>query len=255
MKNFVFISICLVFAIKSFAQKQISDQQHAWVTYQGNHKLSPKIGLHTEYQWRRSDYFQHWQQSLLRVGLDYHIHQNAFISAGYGHIITYEYGDMPVNHQFNEHRIWEQFNQKNTLGRFEIQHRYRLEQRFLDNYVKQGTVYERAGTNFRNRIRYRFMAILPLNHKTMENNTLFLNMNDEVFLGFGEGIGSNILDQNRLQIALGYRFNTSFTIQAGYLNQYLVKNAKVFAGNILDQAENNHIITIGLTYNLDFRKE
>ena len=143
MKKTIFISICLILTVGTFAQKQISDQQHAWVTYQGNHKLSPKIGLHTEYQWRRSDYFQHWQQSLLRVGLDYHIHQNAFISAGYGHIITYEYGDMPVNHQFNEHRIWEQFNQKNTLGRFEIQHRYRLEQRFLDNYVKQGTVYER----------------------------------------------------------------------------------------------------------------
>lgn len=254
MKKIVLL-LLLVFASKlHFAQKEIANQQHAWITYQGNHKLTPKIGLHTEYQWRRSDYFQHWQQSLLRVGVDFYLHSNAFFTVGYGNIITYQYGDMPVNHQFNEHRIWQQFNQKNNIGRFEIQHRYRLEQRFMENYVKQGTSYERSGTNYRNRIRYRFMAILPINHTSMENNTLFLNVNDEVFLGFGEGIGTNILDQNRLQCALGFKFNSALTLQAGYLNQYLVKNAKVVSGSILEQAENNHTLTIGLTYNLDFTK-
>jgi hypothetical protein len=254
MKKLFYILLLVTLTKVNFAQKVISNQQHAWVTYQGNHKLTSKIGLHTEYQWRRADYFQHWQQSLLRVGVDYYLHPNAFFTVGYGNIITYQYGDMPVNHPFNEHRIWQQFNQKNSIGRFEIQHRYRLEQRFMDNYVKQGTTYERSGTNYRNRIRYRCMAILPINHKSMENNTLFLNVNDEVFLGFGEGIGTNILDQNRLQFALGFKFNSALTLQAGYLNQYLVKNAKVVSSSILDQAENNHTITFGLTYNLDFTK-
>lgn len=254
MKKIALISFCLILSIGTFAQKVISNQQHAWITYQGNHKLTPKIGLHTEYQWRRADYFQYWQQSVLRIGLDYHVHPNVFFTIGYASIITFQYGEMPVNHQFNEHRIWQQFNQKNTLGRFEIQHRYRLEQRFMDNYVKQGTTYERSGTNYRNRARYRFMAVLSLNHKSMENNTLFLNVNDEVFLGFGEGIGTNILDQNRLQCALGFKFNASCTIQAGYLNQYVVKNAKIASGTLLDQAENNHTITFGLNYNLDFTK-
>ena len=98
MKKLALISICLILTIGSFAQKVISNQQHAWVTYQGNHKLTSKIGLHTEYQWRRSDYFQHWQQSLLRVGVDFYLHPNAFFTVGYGNIITYQYGDMPVNH-------------------------------------------------------------------------------------------------------------------------------------------------------------
>jgi hypothetical protein len=45
-------------------------------------------------------------------------------------------------------------------------------------------------------------------------------------------------------------------VQVGYLNQYLVKNAKVSpAHTILDQAENNHTLTIGLTYNFDFSKK
>jgi hypothetical protein len=246
MKNFVFISICLVFAIKSFAQKQISDQQHAWVTYQGNHKLSPKIGLHTEYQWRRSDNFQHWQQSLLRVGIDYHIHQNAFISAGYGHIITYEYGDMPVNHQFNEHRIWEQFNQKNTLGRFEIQHRYRLEQRFLENWIKDANGnYVKSDNLFRQRIRYRLMILVPLSRKEMADKTLFLNVNDEPFIGFGKGIGKNILDQNRFNINLGWRFYKDLNVQVGYLNQFIAKLDGV-------KMERNHTLLLSTIYNLNF---
>lgn len=252
---FIILSILLVFK-NNFAQKTISNQQHAWITYQGNHKLSSKWGLHTEYQWRRSDYFQDWQQSLARIGLDYHFHSNAFLSAGYGNIITFQYGNMPVNHSFNEHRIWEQFTQTSTVGRISLQHRYRLEQRFLENYVKSGSDIVRSGTLFRNRIRYRALAYIPLNNSSMTDKTLFININDEVFLGFGQGIGTNILDQNRLQIALGWKFNASCMIQAGYLNQYVVKNAKVSAINsVLDQAENNHTITIGLTYNFDFTKK
>lgn len=252
---FLILSFLLVYNT-NYAQKTISNQQHAWITYQGNHKLTSKWGLHTEYQWRRADYFQDWQQSLARIGLDYHFHSNAFLSAGYGNIITFQYGNMPVNHSFNEHRIWEQFTQTSTVGRISLQHRYRLEQRFLENYVKSGSDIVRSGTLFRNRIRYRALAYIPLNNSSMTDKTLFININDEVFLGFGQGIGTNILDQNRLQIALGWKFNASCMIQAGYLNQYVVKNAKVSAINsVLDQAENNHTITIGLTYNFDFTKK
>jgi hypothetical protein len=159
---------------------------------------------------------------------------------------------MPVNHSFNEHRIWEQFTQTSTIGRVSLQHRYRLEQRFLENYVKSGSDYIRSGTLFRNRIRYRALAYIPLNNSSMTDKTLFMNVNNEVFLGFGQGIGTNILDQNRLQIALGWKFNSKCMIQVGYFNQYVVKNAKVSALNsVIDQAENNHTITIGLTYNFD----
>lgn len=254
--KYLFLILCILTLIQTnYAQKIISNQQHAWITYQGNHKLTSKWGLHTEYQWRRADYFQDWQQSLARIGLDYHFQTNAFLSAGYGNIITFQYGNMPVNHSFNEHRIWEQFTQTSTIGRVSLQHRYRLEQRFLENYVKSDSDYIRSGTLFRNRVRYRALAYIPLNNSSMTDKTLFMNVNDEVFLGFGQGIGTNILDQNRLQIALGWKFNASCMIQVGYLNQYVVKNAKVSALNsVLDQAENNHTVTIGLTYNFDFTK-
>lgn len=233
----------------SFSQKTISNQNHAWVTYLGNHKITNKWGVHTEYQWRREDGFTNWQQSLMRIGVDYYVNPTLSATAGYGWIITYPYGDQPIAHQFNENRIWEQVNMKTKFGRFDIQHRYRLEQRILENWVK-GTdgIYTKSDVLFRNRIRYRFMVQVPLTNKDMVDNTLFLNVNDEPFIGFGKGIGKNIVDQNRFIAALGWRFNKDFNIQMGYLNQFVIKPDGV-------KMERNHTLLISTVYNIDFTKK
>lgn len=245
------ISILVVMLINihsAFAQKQISTQNNAWVMYTGNHKLSEKWGIHTEYQWRRADLFDNWQQSLLRLGVDYY-RNSAQYTLGYGWIKSFEYGDQPITHFTNEHRIWEQFILKNKLGRCDFQHRYRLEQRFIENWVKEPNGnFLQDGFLFRQRVRYRFLVTLPLSRKEMADNTLFLALYDEAFLGFGKGIGKNVLDQNRLYGALGWRFNKNFNIQLGYLNQYIIKADGI-------KAERNHTLQIGVTYNLDLFKK
>ena len=231
------------------AQKDISNQEHAWVMYFGNHRLSERWGIHTEYQWRRADLFNDWQQSLLRLGVDYYSKNGAQFTAGYGWIRSYQYGEQPISHNFNEHRIWEQLILKSKAGRFDFQHRYRLEQRFLENWVKDSDgKYNMDGFLFRQRVRYRFLVTMPISRKEMANNTLFLAVYDEPFLGFGKGIAKNILDQNRFYAALGWRFNPNFNVQLGYLNQYVVKKDGI-------QAERNHTLQIGVTYNLDLRKK
>ena len=241
--------VLIISPSNSFSQKEISPQNHAWVMYFGNHKLSEHWGIHTEYQWRRADMFNEWQQSLLRLGVDYYSKQNAQYTVGYGWIKSFQYGDQPIAHNLNEHRIWEQFVIKNKVGRVDISHRYRLEQRFIENWVKDANaVYAQDGFVFRQRVRYRFMATVPLSRKEMKDNTLFLAVYDEPFLGFGKGIGKNILDQNRLYGAIGWRFNKDFNVQLGYLNQYVVKTDGI-------KAERNHTLQIGVTYNIDFTKK
>jgi hypothetical protein len=92
------------------------------------------------------------------------------------------------------------------------------------------------------------MFLVPLNTKTMQDKTLFLNVNNEIFLGFGKGIGKNVLDQNRFNLSLGWRFNTNFNIQIGYLNQYIIKIDGI-------KTERNHTLLTGITYNFDFSKK
>ena len=231
-----------------FAQKNISNQYHAWALYTGTHKITDKVNFMTEYQWRRADGFQHWQQSLLRLGIEYVINPKISVMVGYGWIKTFPYGTQPVLHDFNEHRVFEQVNLKDKLGRFELQHRYRIEQRFIEQYAKNssGEVVQ-VDPVFRNRIRYRATVMVPLSRKEMTDNTLFLNVNDELFVGIGEGIAKNPIDQNRFIAALGWRFNALTNVQGGYLNQFVIKS------NATDM-ERNHSLWVSMVYNLDFSK-
>ena len=76
---------------------------------------------------------------------------------------------------------------------------------------------------------------------------MFLNVNDELFVGIGEGIAKNPIDQNRFIAALGYRFNANTNLQVGYLNQFVIKS------NAIDM-ERNHSLWISMIYNVDFTK-
>lgn len=202
----------------------------------------------TEYQWRRADGFRNWQQSLLRFGLEYEINPKVSVMGGYAWIKTFPYGTQPIQYEFNEHRMFEQVNLKDKAGRLEVQHRYRIEQRILEQYAlnSSGNVVQ-VDPVFRNRIRYRALVMLPLSRKTMGDQTLFLSINNELFVGFGKGIAKNPIDQNRFITALGWRFNAQTNIQVGYLNQF------IFKSNAIDM-ERNHSLWISMVYNLDFTR-
>jgi hypothetical protein len=235
--------------LQFMAQKDIATHENAWLMYLGNHRISDKLGIHTEYQFRRADIFQDWQQSLLRLGLDYYSKKGEQVTVGYAWIKSFPYGEQPIAHSNREHRIWQQYIMKSKLNRIELQHRYRLEQRFIENWksVDDG-VFDMMGYLYRQRVRYRFQIVVPLSKREMSDNTLFFVFNDEVFLGFGKGISNNVLDQNRLFSALGWRFNSACNVQLGYLNQYVIKKDGI-------HVERNHTLQTTVTYNVDWAKK
>lgn len=243
-----YIRLILGCTVTALAQQQTAVQPHAWVVYQGNHLLNDRFSIHTEYQFRRHQYFSAPQQSLTRIGLDYAVSKRATVTAGYGWIVTYPYGQFPVAYRNNEHRIWQQLILRDQHGRFYVDHRYRLEQRFLETKkLNSNGVFMHDDYVFRQRIRYRFNVIYPINKPTLTKHTLFAYVNDEIFLGFGKGIGRNIMDQNRLMAGLGWKVNDQITFQSGYLNQYLQKPDG-------DRRENNHTVWGMIQYHLDFRQ-
>jgi hypothetical protein len=125
----------------------------------------------------------------MRIGIDYTFNPNLTVTAGYGWIVTFPYGDQPVLTDYNEHRIWQQLNLKNKIeSKFrtiDIQHRYRLEQRFIENYIRNSTGdIVKADNVFRQRVRYRALVLIPLTKKTMQDNTLFLNLNNNYQISY-----------------------------------------------------------------------
>lgn len=82
MLKCIMILALLVFPNMGLAQKNIDAQNNGWYMYFGNHKLTNKLSLHTEYQWRRSGFINKRQQSLARLGLDYHLDAQCYGNCG-----------------------------------------------------------------------------------------------------------------------------------------------------------------------------
>ena len=133
--------------------RDVVDQQMSWYMLFGNHRLTDDLGLHTEYQFRRTGLGADWQQSLLRLGLDWHRDDQYVVTGGYGWIRSFPYGEQPIGETFDEHRIWQQLITKSVTGSFKWMHRYRLEQRYMDRP---------SGASWQHRARYFVQITWPV---------------------------------------------------------------------------------------------
>lgn len=211
----------------------------------GNHRITSKWGLHTELQLRRAGIITPVQQHLARVGVDYRLRDNVILTAGYCYVYTGSYGKQPAPLPFNEHRGWQQVMLTHTVNRVRFQHRYRLENRWLERYNSTLLANEII---YVNRFRYRIQLTIPLNKPDMMPGTFFAVVNDEVWVNFGKQIRFNVFDQNRAYAGFGYQLNNACNVQLGYLHQLVFKSDGV-------RVENNHTLQASLFYNIDFRKK
>lgn len=204
------------------AQQPGEDEMGAWYMYFGTNKMSERLSIHTEAQFRFYETTSNFNQMLLRTGLNYHINPNAIATGGYAFIDTdnnfYEF-EGEINSK--EHRIFEQFILKNKVWEFLFEHRYRLEQRFLDFGET---------TDTQHRARYRIQMTLPL------TNTFFLNFYDELFINLQD----NLFGQNRLYGAVGVNVTENTSVQLGYLRNQ-------FANAVYDRLQ------LAIFYNPDLR--
>lgn len=245
MKKNIILIVFLAVSIIGFSQKQIDNHLNSWWNNSSTIKFNDKFSVSGLYSWRRYDLVNTWQQSLARIGFNYKVKNNFTVTPGYDWVVTFPY---KKGYDFAEHRLFEQFTIKNKIGRVGITHRYRLEQRFLENIkLNDASEYVSNGYRFRQRIRYRFILTVPLNHKEMTDKTLFVSVFNELFLNIGKGAGVRPLDQDWVNAALGWKFNKSTSLKLGYQNQYFIK------GNGYD-VEQNHILFIGFNHNFDFSK-
>jgi hypothetical protein len=245
----ILVLLALLSVFSSTAQKEFVDQSNSWFSVTGNHRLTQKWGLHSDFQYRRSDFLSKRLQVLGRIGVEYYLPNSGEITLGYVWSRHYPFGLQPASSTIDENRFWQQFSIRSDYGRIRLQHRYRLEQRFLRKWQQdQSGDFYLGETSVRHRIRYRLQFMIPLNQRKISDKTWFLNISDEVFLGFGKGVEKNVLDQNRIYLGFGYRFDSKLNLQAGYQNQYVVKKDGV-------QVERNHILQISAFMSLDFRKK
>jgi hypothetical protein len=225
---FFAVFLLLIFPGLSFSQEQrlADDNTIGWFVYTGTFKIKSKLAIHTEYQWRRVNGLKDWQQGLFRTGVNYAVHKDVSLNAGYAFTETFPYGDYPNANKFPEHRLFEQVVLKQAIAKIELSHRFTIEQRFVGKVVFENNQ-KKIDWIYLNRIRYRLRSEIPVNIKRSDTNKWRIIIQDELFIGWGKNIGANIFDQNRVAVLFGYKLNKNIKVEAGYLNQILQQGKRV----------------------------
>ncbi|HWA33374.1 MAG TPA: DUF2490 domain-containing protein [Cyclobacteriaceae bacterium] len=202
-----------------------------WFIYFGNQAINKKWNWWNEVQYRNYNFVGDLQQLLLRTGIGYNLTENNNnVLLGYGFLHSEKY---PANSQdkddkvgTNEHRIYQQFITRQNFGRVFIQHRYRIEERFIES-------------DFAMRFRYFLSFNIPFNSKTLSPGAWYASAYDEIFLN-GR---APVFDRNRLYGAVGYVIDKNFRMELGLMSQMMESGSRpqfqiVFYNNLPLKTQN-----------------
>jgi len=203
-RNKIIATLTFMLVLPFYGLSQNSDLGN-WLIYIGSKELKNGWNIHNEVQYRNYDAVGDLEQLLLRTGLGYNLTENNNnLLLGYGYILSENYvGETDQKVSVNEHRIFQQFTTKQKVGVLNLSHRYRFEQRFVEDHFKM-------------RFRYFLGLKIPLQNKADGNNPLYLSAYNEIFLN----TKSEIFDRNRLYGGLGYQFSKQLRLELGYMNQF-----------------------------------
>lgn len=198
-KKIKLVALTFVLTLPVFMNAQDSSFGN-WLIYFGNKKIDTKWNIHNEVQYRNYNVIGDLEQLLLRTGLGYTFNEGKNnVLLGYGYILSENYIDNTDSKEtVIEHRIFQQFISTQTIGKVKLNHRYRFEQRFVED-------------DFKLRVRY----FLGLNIPFEKTNKYYFSAYNELFLNTENAI----FDRNRIYLGLGLKVNDNIKIEAGYMSQ------------------------------------
>lgn len=212
-RNIILTFIAISCFLPKMADAQINENElGAWYMYFFNTTIKESPwGIQGDIQYRNWNIGGDLEQLLIRGGITYQPKQaNIKLTLGYGNVTSGAYGS--DNSTKNESRIYQEAIFPVQFGnRFYTNHRFRYEQRFVEDQ------------DFRTRFRYNLFLNIPLNNASLDKNTIYLALYNELFINGQRSIGNGntveIFDRNRFYFGLGYILKKGLKIQAGMMNQ------------------------------------
>ena len=167
-------------------------------------KINQSWNLHHEVQYRNYDAIGDLEQLLIRAGVGYTPEGSGLnFLLGYGYILSENYTGIADNkNPIEEHRVYQQLIAKQWWGRLAATHRYRFEQRWVEN-------------DFRTRFRYQLYVRYPIGGSFQSGLKPYLSAYNEIFLN----TRNKIFDRNRVYGGLGIHVSKVVRVEVGYMNQ------------------------------------
>jgi hypothetical protein len=176
----------------------------SWNILNVKYNMNDKWSLFGEAQLRSLKFYSNFHYYEIKGGVNYKFHKNAAVSLGAGSYQTYKEGGnfvLPKNNA--EFRIWPQMTLFQSLGKVNIEQRYRAELRFTSN-------------GYQNRFRYRLGLAYPFGKEKNNYTPYQITTSNELFFTNKEPY----FERNRILIAFNYKPSKSTILQTGYLHQF-----------------------------------
>ena len=176
-----------------------------WNTLNLNFDNGKKWSFSTEFQLRSLQFYKNYNYNEYKGFVTYKIMPNLQASIVLGRYTTYGNGKTFQNPKLaEEFRAALQVGLRNTLGKVQVDHRYRFEKRFYTSGIRAS------------RIRYRVGLSMPLD-KTKKTT---LGVSNEFLIAITQKSKVIRYDKNRVSIAVTLKLTDMVSMQVGYLNQY-----------------------------------
>lgn len=221
--NCVVFLLSVLFGVSLRAQTVKSQNNDIWLHYVGKNNLNEKWAFTLEATMRYANGFSEKQQWFVRPSVDYQFAKHFSTSVGYSHYNTYSYGNPAMNKtETPEDHVWIQGTYVHNSGDFKFTHRLRNEHRFVGiaKYEVETANYEIDTYEYRNRLRYLFLANYPLLKKDNQVKLSGL-LGNEAFINIGTNAGKTLFNQNRVIAGLAYNFNSHHQFQVSYIYQHI----------------------------------
>ncbi len=246
----VFALWCLAGTLRAVAQQQNQARDSAssiWLTYFGEHPISPQWNLHLEGEMFSYGPAESRELIFVRPGFRRVLSRGASVLVTYGYFLKYP-AITNASRALGEHRISEDIQWRHPvlgegINRLTLTHRLRTEQRFeaQEEQKGQGDIWEYA-----ERFRYRLAANVPLPGNTAGSRPDYLSVYNEVFVNFGPH-SKRTLDQNIAAGAIGWNLTPTLQVEVGYLLEY-------FPSTVGIVGRYNHAMQINLNSTIPFSR-
>ena len=237
------LAILLIAAVSAQSQRtrEVQEQNHFWWSVNSVARISDRFSIVGDLHIRRTDFLKNNNFFYTRLGLGYHITEQLSVQASGGHMwLANRNGATELFS--NETRLVEQIQLQDKIGRVQVSHRLRVEQRWVQRVVNFQPV---DATRYLNRYRYQVGILIPVSKNTKLPRIAVV---DELLLQSGKDIVYNHFDQNRLFLGLRQQVTPSLAFDFGYMQVFQQRLSGY-------QYNRNHTIRWFFFWQPDWRKK
>jgi len=232
-KDIIVSCALILLSLNSTAQQ---NKFSGWIVTANTLALSTKFNLIFDSQLRSNDQWKHSETFIFRPGLTYVLNKNVSLSTGLALIQNWKTIE-GVRDGVSDNRIWQQVGINKQVKKAILQHRIRMEERWIPVLKSDGSNIVKSDPKFNARFRYFARWISPFSTTEKLTKGMYWAVQNEFFFNAAGASHANkkLFDQSRTYGGTGYRLSKHADLELGYMLVYIEGRNKDYTTNNIIQ--------------------